>query len=82
MRRFFGFANRSFFGHVVLYELVVSLPVFIWFLVENYNERTLTVPFAAQFALEAIAGGVIAAFAMWHTVTLPLLRRSKERIGK
>jgi len=82
MRPFFNFVNGSFFGHVVFYELIGSLPVFIWFLVEIHNEGTLTVPFAAQFALEAIAGGVIAAFAMWHTVTLPLLRRSKERIGK
>jgi len=57
MRPFFNFVNGSFFGHVVFYELIGSLPVFIWFLVENHNEGTLTVPFAAQFALEAIAGG-------------------------
>ena len=82
MRRFFGFVNGSFFGHVVLYELVGSLPVFIWFLVETHKEGTLTAWWAAQFALAAIAGGIVAAFALWHTVTLPLLRHSKEKIRK
>ena len=82
MRVFFEFTNRSFFGHVVLYQLVVSLPVFIWFLVENHNEGTLTLLWTAQFALVAIAVGVAIAFAIWHTVTLPLLRRAKENSGK
>jgi len=82
VRTFFEFVNKSLFGHVVLYELVVSLPVFIWFLVENQSEGTLTLLWTAQFALEAVAGGGVVAFAMWHTVTLPLLRRSKEKTGK
>jgi hypothetical protein len=82
MRRFFGFVNGSFFGHVVFYELIGSLPMFVWFLTENYHQGTLTVSFTVQSALVTIAGGVVVAFAMWHTVTLPLLRRSKEKIRK
>ena len=82
MRRFFVFVNGSLFGHVVFYELIFSLPAFIWFLVENYKEDALTVAWTVQFALEGIAGGVLVAFALWHTVTLPLLRRSKAKIGE
>jgi hypothetical protein len=70
--------GRSLFGHVVFFELVLSLPWVIWFLGSNYAEGTLTVSFILQFIAEAAVAGAAVAFAIWHTVTLPLIRRVKK----
>ena len=82
MRAVFEFYNRSLFGHVVVYEVLGSPAMFIWYLVENYNEGTITLLRAVQFAAEVVAVFFLVAFAIWHTVTLPLLRQSKKKAGQ
>jgi len=70
--------SQSLLGHVVLFELIVSLPWLVWFCASNYAEGSLTVSFALQFIAEAVVVGAAVAFAVWHTITLPLIRRVKK----
>ena len=70
--------SQSLLGHVVLFELIVSLPWLVWFFASNYAEGTLTVSSTLQFIAEAVVVGAAVAFAVWHTITLPLIRRVKK----
>jgi hypothetical protein len=79
LRRFLVWVNKSLLGHIVFYEILVSVPALTWFFVENYSERTLTWTFTLQFVLLSLLLGAAAGFALWHTVTLPIKRRLERR---
>src|SRR6266853_1902242 len=49
--------SQSLLGHVVLFELIVSLPWLVWFFASNYAEGTLTVSSTLQFIAEAVVAG-------------------------
>jgi hypothetical protein len=44
-------------GARFFFEIIFSLPFFLWFLVSNYTEGTLTVSFTLAFLIEATAVG-------------------------
>ena len=75
---FLKWAIRSFAGHVALFQLILGLPFFLWFVISNQIEGTLTLSFTLRFMVEDFVICVAVAFAFWHTVTLPLIRAAKK----
>jgi hypothetical protein len=75
---FSKWASRSLFGHLVFFQIIVTLPLVIYLLYSNYTEGTLTVAFTLKIVLAAIASGAFVAFGFWHTVTLPMMRRVQK----
>jgi hypothetical protein len=73
--------SRSMTGHIVLFEVIFSFPFLVWFAASNYSDGTLTLSFFVQFLLLDVLAGAAGAFAIWHTVTLPLIRRTKHQAG-
>jgi hypothetical protein len=63
---------------VVLFGLTFALPFFVWGLVSNYAQGTLTLPFTIEMAVGLGALGALAAIAVWYTITLPIIRRTKK----
>jgi hypothetical protein len=68
--------GKSLLGHVAFYEGIIALPWLVWFLASNNMQGTLAVSFTLQFAVEVIAGSALVAFAIWHTATLPIMKRA------
>lgn len=66
-------------GHVVLWELVFSLPLFLSSLSYNYSAGQLTFGRLIWiFSVWAVLG-IVAAVCFWYTVTYPMI---KNRRGK
>lgn len=78
--KFFKWASSSLLGHVALTELVFSLPLFLVFLDSNYEDGTLNLAWALYMALIWALLGVAGAALLWHTISLPLIKRRKDRL--
>jgi hypothetical protein len=76
---FCRWASSSLLGHVVLFEVILSLPLSIVFLELNYSRGTLTVPWALDMSVIWGTLGVAVAVLGWYTVSLPLIRLRKSR---
>jgi len=66
----------SLLGHIVVFEIVWSLPLFLVFLVTNYSDWTVEWAIYSAF-LCAVGGAVCGAF-LWFVVTAPRIRRQKK----
>lgn len=77
---FFKWASSSLLGHVALTEVFFSVPLFLVFLDLNYEDGTLTIAWALYMALIWALLGVVSAAFVWHTISLPLIKRRKDRL--
>jgi hypothetical protein len=68
-------AASSLLGHIVFFQAVFSLPLFLFFLSENHSQGTLTVESAIYLAALWSAFGAVGAAFFWYTMSLPLIRR-------
>lgn len=78
MMNFSKWISRSLLGHVVFFQIIFSLPASIYGLVSNYTQGTLTVPFAVEMMIVVSALGAVGAAAVWYTITLPIINRTKK----
>jgi hypothetical protein len=77
---FLKWASSSLLGHLVLVEVVCSVPLCLVLLDLNYEDGTLTAGWALWiFSISALAG-VIGAALVWYTISLPLIKRRKDRL--
>lgn len=78
IKKFLKWASFSLVGHVVLFELLVSVPAFCVFLVLIYSEHELTAIWALYVAFFcSFAGGLIATL-FWYTLSRPLIKTKKR----
>lgn len=75
---FVKWASRSLVGHVVFLELIFALPFFVWGVVMNYTQGTLTLAFLISMLIEIGAVGAAMGVAGWYLFTQPLIRRKKK----
>ncbi|HEX5323704.1 MAG TPA: hypothetical protein VFW40_07955 [Capsulimonadaceae bacterium] len=59
-----------------MFELVFSLPFYLYGIVANQASGTLTGSYACEMLVESIAMGAAVAAAVWYAITLPIIRRS------
>ncbi len=76
--RFFKWASSSFIGHIVLFELVGSVPMFFVFVSVAHSEGTLASAWVVYLAVIWAVLGAAGAALVWHTVSLPLIRRRRK----
>ena len=69
---FLKWFGSSLFGHVVGFELCVSLPCFLVLLVRNYADWTVAWTFYS--ALTSLVIGAIGGAVFWFVVTRPLVK--------
>jgi hypothetical protein len=75
--------SSSLQGHIVLSELLFSLPLFLVFLIQSHSEGSLTVKWALYLAMVWAAGGVLGGAIFWYAVSLPLIKgRQHDRHNK
>jgi hypothetical protein len=72
---FFDWLSRSLVGHIVFLEIFASIPAFLGFVIINFWDATLA--WTLQVAFLSCIAGVVAALAIWYTVTLPMIKRLK-----
>jgi len=72
-------SSSSLLGHIALFEIVFSLPFFLYFLHQHYLEDTLTVEWAIYLAVIWAVGGAVVAGFVWFTVSLGLIKRQRGR---
>lgn len=74
MTKFRRFVS-SLLGHIVVFEIVCSLPLFLVFLVTNYSEWT--VEWAIYSALVCAVAGAVAGAVFW-TLTSAFRKRKGQ----
>lgn len=67
--------NPTLLGHVVLFEVIFSLPLFLFFLSTRHARGTLTLDSGIYLAFIWAAGGAVVAVLFWFTFSLPLMKR-------
>jgi hypothetical protein len=72
---FLKWASSSFFGHVVLCELLFSLPLALVFMDLNHADGKLTPSWAFYLVVVWALLGMVGAALVWFTISLPLLKR-------
>ena len=72
--------NPTLLGHVVLFEVIFSLPLFLFFLSTRHSQGTLTLDSAIYLAFIWAGGGAVMAVFFWFTFSLPLMKRRKDGI--
>ncbi len=76
-------AGSSLLGNILLWELVLSMPLFLMFLLKSNSQGTLTLGWAIHIALVSSLAGALAATVFWYFVALPLIKgRSTDRQQK
>jgi hypothetical protein len=78
VRKLIKEASSSLLGHVALFEVAFSAPLFLIFLGQSYTEGTLTVSWAAYLLLLWAGMGAVGAAAFWFIVSLPLIKRTRK----
>ena len=68
-------AAGSLRGHVVFFQFVCSLPVFLIVTGWDYQEGKLTFGGALWAAFVSACAGLVMAIVAWHVVTVPILKR-------
>ena len=75
-------ASSSLLGHVVLFEVILSLPLAIVFFVLNYSQGTLTVAWVFYMATIWAAFGALVAVLGWYIVSLPLIKLRQSQVSR
>lgn len=75
----FKWGSSSLFGHIVVAELVYSLPLFIALSASNYSEGTLTISWAVWIAFVSATTGLIGAIVFWYAVTSQLIMCKRRK---
>ena len=78
-RDFLKWVGSSLLGHIALSELLFSMPLFLLGLSLNYSEGTITVAWSFYIAIVCALGGIIFALLFWYTVSVPLIKRRKDK---
>jgi hypothetical protein len=76
--KFARWALLSLVGHVVLVQLVFTLPMVIVFLRLDFLDGTLSVSSTARTVWVAALGGLCCAAALWFTITVPLAAKQRQ----
>ena len=76
--RFLKWAATTLAGHLVLWQIVFSIPLFIVLLWFEIDDGRLTLFQAIYDAVLVSAGGVVVAVLIWYMLTSPLLQRLKK----
>jgi hypothetical protein len=71
-------ANPTLPAHIVLFEVVYALPLFLFFAVQSYGQGTLTLGGALYLLVLWATGGAVVATAFWFTFSLPLIKRRRK----
>jgi hypothetical protein len=66
--------TSSLRGHIVLSEVLFSLPLFLVFLFQSYFDGALTLEWGIYLAVLWAASGVLGAVCLWYLVSLPLIK--------
>jgi hypothetical protein len=74
-RTFLKWAATTLLGHVVVVEVLFSLPLSLMYLYMNYTDGTLTTGRAIWLILVGAVIGPVAAMFFWYTTSLPMIKR-------
>jgi hypothetical protein len=82
VRTFLKWCSSSLRGHIVLYQLLGAVPMFILFTYLNYTEGTLTFSWGIWIAFVAECFALFMALFQWFTLSrwFVYLRRDTERM--
>ena len=72
-------ASSSLIGHVVLFQIFWGVPMAFLGIWLNYDERTLTFPWALWCIFLASIGALFVAAGFWFTFSRPLIRKRQRR---
>lgn len=78
-KTFLGQPIYSLGGHVVVMQVVFSVPMFIIFTILNYHDGTLTLDWALFSVFVASLAGLFIAIALWYAVTMPLMKKYNRK---
>ena len=73
----FRWGSSSIAGHIVLWELVVSLPLLLSLGYEVYTEGDLTVHWAIWMTALCALAGLVLGLGFWSVVVRPLKNRKR-----
>ena len=77
-----AWASHSLIGHIVVFQVVISLPLIVRHLAQDYSEGvSLSAGRVAFVALAWVAAGLVIAVAGWYTITLPLIKARDKKKG-
>lgn len=79
MRRLFKWGSSSLGGHLVLFEIFVSMPLFLIFVGLTSSEGTLTMNWGLRLAVIWFAIGATLAVLCWHVISLPIINKKNGR---
>ena len=79
VKNFFRWASHSLGGHIVLFELVLSLSLFIVFLAQKLADGDITLGWVLWALFVTASIGAIAAILAWFTITRGLIDRTRNR---
>jgi hypothetical protein len=65
-------------AHIVVFEGVFSLPLFVFFLSQTYREGTLTLSWGLYLLMVWVTLGAVGGAFFWYAVSRPLTRRRSE----
>ncbi len=65
-------------GHLLGIAVVFSVPLLVWFLIQNYTDGTLTASFLVRFIVIDFLLGAVVATVCWYSITLPIIKKYKR----
>jgi hypothetical protein len=73
----FKWAGVSLPRHIVYWEVLFSLPLYVVFLFRIHSQDGLTVGWAAWMAFVWAVGGIVVAVIFWYMAVLPMKRKKR-----
>lgn len=78
--KFLKWASTSLLGHLIVFEVIFSLPMFLLLSALNYSLDIFTVGWARYAAIVWASLGGVGAALVWCTVSLPAIKRRKNNL--
>jgi hypothetical protein len=77
---FFRWGSSSIIGHLVLFEVLAGIPLFLFALVTMYTQNTLTLGWALKIGLLCVVFVGIGAALFWYSISSPLIKNRNGRM--
>ena len=82
LRSFLHWASRCLAGHIIIFQIFFTVPMFVMSLRDDYADGAMTLDRTLKTAFAAILGGLAVATLGWYTITRPMIDRgTKARDG-
>jgi uncharacterized membrane protein YbjE (DUF340 family) len=77
--KLFKWGRASLVGHLVLFEMLAGLPLFLFSLITMFTQSTLTLVWALKIGLLCMVVVAIGAALFWYSISSPLMKQRGNR---